>query len=572
VEAAENVVLAYDMNMGEPHAMDQALVDEEMKGLELASPQPITSGDTTPSRRGRKRVRSIDDRACDHSSKTPRLEADRVETRHRSSSPRLGASTDGTLLENIPSLAMTVIGQLPTGVGQTNVRTSILNIVTDVIKGGRVESAIPTPIDGGEEIEVRQRIFNSQETTKLVRWHVDADVPEVIDQNQRDIHAIISRILQNGFKFTDDGVVELTVQLIRNGHAILVTVSDTGIGIPAAFMPRLFKAFSREDDGISTRREGLGLGLMVAKGMVRRLNGDIRAVRSSTEGPQRGTVFEIRIPIRPGDPISRPASPGGSWTLDIDVCPRSFTPSHRRAFSSPPGAGDTTPAGDPTTALKALQSASTSMELDHAPAPPQTPLRPQPPAIPPCNYAFEMTDPDPPPPPPETLAARLPLCILVVEDNSILRSLLVRTLQRMGYWRVMQAVDGAMAVKMMARHRRLRRRGAIGFDVDLVLMDLWMPFMNGYDAAGRIWDLARGLDIGVEFDKDDEGDQGLVPIGGGAVVYSAVRPVILAVTADSTTEAEVRIERAGMVGPLTKPYNRRDLERYLLNYCPPERQ
>jgi CheY-like chemotaxis protein len=420
-------------------------------------------------------------------------------------------------------------------------------LVNDVVNGGRPESAITQPIDGGEEIEVRQRSSNGDEKMKLVRWSVGAGVPEIIDQDERELYAIISRVLQNAFKFTDEGSIKLTVELIPTGRGLVVTVSDTGIGIPEAFMPRLFKAFSKEDDGIDSRREGLGLGLMVAKGMVRRLKGDLKAVRSATDGPDRGSVFEIRIPTGPGDSMSTPGSPGGPSPLDIHPPP--FTPTHRRAFSTPP-------ANDLVEKVH-----QTGKEAQDSTTPKQ------PPAASCALRSLAASE----PPPPGTLAARLPLCILVVEDNSMLRAILVRMLHRLGYRRVLQAYDGAAAVRLMARMRRLRRRGLVDFSVDLVLMDLWMPCMNGYDAASRIWDLADGLDVGSELDED-EGDgavcRGLMERRG----YEAeARPVILAITADVTDDALERVARAGMMGPLTKPYSRLDLEKCLVNFCVPGR-
>jgi CheY-like chemotaxis protein len=447
---------------------------------------------------------------------------------------------------------MTVIGQFSPAAGQTNIRSTVQGLVKDVVNGGRPESAITRPIDGGEETEVRQLNSNGEEKSKLVKWSVATDVPEIIHQDERELYAIISRILQNAFKFTDIGSIELTVQLAPSGRGILITVSDTGIGIPAAFMPKLFKAFSKEDDGIDSRREGLGLGLMVAKGMVRRLKGDMKAVRSATEGPDRGTVFEIRIPITPGDSVSTPGSPG-LWTMDADR-QRSFTPTHRRAFSTPPVNDVVTPA---------CQSEN-AMAQDDATGPPR--LQPPPVHIShPPDSRMSLASQEPEAPPPGSLAARLPLCILVVEDNPLLRAILVRMLHRMGYRRVLQAHDGRSAVALMARLRRQRRRGLVDVSVDVVLMDLWMPCMNGYDAAGRIWDLADGRDVGREFEDEGDGDE--------AFLYAAeARPVILAVTADVTDTALDRVARAGMLGPLTKPYSRVDLERCLLNFCTPERR
>jgi CheY-like chemotaxis protein len=136
------------------------------------------------------------------------------------------------------------------------------------------------------------------------------------------------------------------------------------------------------------------------------------------------------------------------------------------------------------------------------------------------------------------LATRLPLSFLVVEDNRVLRKILVRMLQDLGYTHIIEAYDGADAVRQMERHRQRMRSGETTYNIDVVLMDLWMPTMNGYQATEKILGLYHG--------------------------YEYKPPVVMAVTADTTDEATERVARAGMKGPLTKPYKTRDLERNLL--------
>src|SRR5207244_1582716 len=114
VEAADNVVLAYDMNMGDFSAVDSGHADGDLQ--EMASQKLQAPKNTTSPSRGHKRGRSIDD-SSDQLSKTPRLSIDRQGTRHRSSSPRLGRSTRELEVKSVPSLAMSVIGPLSPGFG-----------------------------------------------------------------------------------------------------------------------------------------------------------------------------------------------------------------------------------------------------------------------------------------------------------------------------------------------------------------------------------------------------------------------------------------------------------------------
>lgn len=130
------------------------------------------------------------------------------------------------------------------------------------------------------------------------------------------------------------------------------------------------------------------------------------------------------------------------------------------------------------------------------------------------------------------------LTFLVAEDNKINRKLLVSMLRKLGYTAVHEAYDGADAVRQMTMDR------VDGKHIDVVLMDLWMPYMDGYEAAERILSMDKFIN-GNKFKK----------------------PTILAVTADVTDGALERAAKAGMKGFMTKPYKLLDLERLIVEYC-----
>ncbi len=99
--------------------------------------------------------------------------------------------------------------------------------------------------------------------------------------------------------------------LSRSGEAV-VTVADTGIGVPAAEMPRLFERFHRIENARARSNEGSGIGLALVKELVQLHGGTITA--DSTEG--EGTTFTIRLPFGsahlPDDGVaSTTASQGG---------------------------------------------------------------------------------------------------------------------------------------------------------------------------------------------------------------------------------------------------------------------
>jgi CheY-like chemotaxis protein len=405
--------------------------------------------------------------------------------------------------------------------------------------GGRPDSAIAEETDGGEVIEVRTRSPKGDAIVKFVDWKVESSVPDEMVIDERDLAKLISVLFLNALKFTENGRISLVVSLSRNSRYVVINVTDTGLGIPAGFRPNLFKAFSREDDSIRRHSEGLGLGLLVAKGLARRTGGDLICVRSETEGPQRGSEFELKVPLSPCDGASRQSTP-------------SRTPTPSCAFDKPAALG--LPEFR-TFALNRQRTPSKSSPklgpTDVAAEEPRSQLRPPTPsgsendATPGRRLsAIKSMTYD------RTLASKHPLTFLVAEDNRINRKLLVSMLAKLGYGTVYEAYDGVEAVRLM----ELNLAEEAGDRVDVILMDLWMPNMDGYEAAERI--------LALESQRATAGGAGDVATG------TPCRGVkILAVTADVTDEALERTRATGMMGFMTKPYKMLDLERLIVEHC-----
>lgn len=345
---------------------------------------------------------------------------------------------------------------------------------------------------------------------------------------------MISCVFHNAVKFTGTGLITVRAKLSPKSRYIVINIRDSGPGIPAAFLPNLFKAFSREDDSLTRQSEGLGLGLLVAKGLARKLGGDLYCVRADTSGPLKGSEFEMRVPITPGDALSRPSSPFGSPSPSLK--PRASAEldavlSERLQLSarkSPPKMSNV---------LKdALRDHRRAPHSATSHPPPSTtldgsmPLRSG--ATGRRNSSFaakRRAEYD------RNLAKKYPRTFLVAEDNKINRKLLVNMLQKFGYTSIHEAHDGADAVRqMMLDH---------GQEIDVILMDLWMPFMDGYEAAERI--------LAMENWSRKPGR----------------KPTILAVTADVTDGALERAAQVGMKGFMTKPYKLMDLERLIVEHC-----
>jgi signal transduction histidine kinase len=103
------------------------------------------------------------------------------------------------------------------------------------------------------------------------------------------MHQVVLNLVLNGIQAID-GSGRVDVRLRRERRAAVMTIEDTGRGIKAEELPRIFKPF------FTTRKGGTGLGLSLAKGIVEAHGGRIGV--SSTVG--RGTRFEVQLPVERG--------------------------------------------------------------------------------------------------------------------------------------------------------------------------------------------------------------------------------------------------------------------------------
>jgi len=104
---------------------------------------------------------------------------------------------------------------------------------------------------------------------------------------------VIDNLLNNAGKFTDKGGrIALTVE--RDGDQARIRVRDSGIGVAADQLPRLFEMFVQVDTSLERSRDGLGIGLTLVKTLVEMHGGSIEA---RSDGPGRGSEFEVRLPL-----------------------------------------------------------------------------------------------------------------------------------------------------------------------------------------------------------------------------------------------------------------------------------
>ena len=172
----------------------------------------------------------------------------------------------------------------------------LLNIINDLLNFSRIEAGqleyeiAPVPLH--ESIQAVGAMLLPQaveKTIDLVLGPCPPGLRALADQVK--VEQIILNLCTNAVKFTGPGG-RVEVRCAARGARVEVEVIDTGVGIPADAMERIFEPFVQLGRGLTTQHEGTGLGLAISRDMARAMGGDL-AVRSE-EG--RGSTFTLALP------------------------------------------------------------------------------------------------------------------------------------------------------------------------------------------------------------------------------------------------------------------------------------
>ncbi|MDY6983685.1 MAG: ATP-binding protein [Pseudomonadota bacterium] len=118
------------------------------------------------------------------------------------------------------------------------------------------------------------------------------DVPATIDVDTMRLTQVLTNLLSNACKFAPRGS-EVVLEHRVEGGSVVISVIDTGLGIPDAFKARLFQKFSQADTSDSNRKGGTGLGLVICKELIERMHGAIGFESAAGQG----TRFWCRLPL-----------------------------------------------------------------------------------------------------------------------------------------------------------------------------------------------------------------------------------------------------------------------------------
>jgi CheY-like chemotaxis protein len=150
--------------------------------------------------------------------------------------------------------------------------------------------------------------------------HVAADLPDSVIGDPLRLRSALENLIDNAVKFTDRGRVALdvTVERLARGRVRLVfTVTDSGVGLAAAEVKRLFRPFAQANEEIARRYGGAGLGLAFVKRIAKAMRGDL-TVKSK---PGTGSAFRFTATVDLVTPASAEAKDGSASTRAAPVRP-----------------------------------------------------------------------------------------------------------------------------------------------------------------------------------------------------------------------------------------------------------
>lgn len=196
-----------------------------------------------------------------------------------------------------------ILGRTSLSVPQRNhlaiLKTSgedLLRMIEHILQVTRLERSEVTietaPFDLGDLMDDLARQTRSALGDRPVSVVVDAEADGPWIGDAEHIRQALHYLLTNAAAFTTEGRIRLASR--EQGGSLLLTVSDTGVGIDPAFLPRLFDDFAQADETATRVHEGAGLGLPICRRLVARMGGSI----SVQSRPREGSTFTISLPLK----------------------------------------------------------------------------------------------------------------------------------------------------------------------------------------------------------------------------------------------------------------------------------
>ncbi|HSS82850.1 MAG TPA: ATP-binding protein, partial [Reyranella sp.] len=344
--------------------------------------------------------------------------------------------------------------------------------------------------------------------------YVAAGVPERVTGDPLRLQQILFNLLGNAIKFTETGSVRLSLES-AGGQALCIKVADTGIGLSREQQSRLFQPFVQADSSTTRRFGGTGLGLSIVRRLAEAMQGGIDVLSE----PGEGATFMVTIRLGEASPAA-PRAELALQGLRLGLALPDVDEARAIARYLEDAGARVVLAGAGFTGIR-IDGLASDLQLSDGPATPDAAAAvglPRPWRRDALIRAVARAAGRTP------VVAAVPVAravaplngrVLVVDDNSVNRKILARQLELAGA-STDSAAGGEEALELWHKG---------GYD--LVLADLQMPNMDGFELARRI--------------RQSEAAE------------RRARTPILAVTASALEEQEQKSRAAGMDGFITKP-------------------
>jgi len=191
---------------------------------------------------------------------------------------------------------------------------TLLNLLNDILDLSKIEAEKMkiklSPVNLFTVFEEVKHIFSLKALEKGLDYSfkIDKNIPASLKLDELRLKQILLNLIDNAIKFTEDGSIKVKAKLIgeqddEDKIDLLMTVEDTGIGIPEKMQTSIFESFRQQDDQDKKKYKGTGLGLAITKRLVELFNGTIKL--KSKVG--KGSKFEVILTdIEVSEPIISP--------------------------------------------------------------------------------------------------------------------------------------------------------------------------------------------------------------------------------------------------------------------------
>lgn len=181
---------------------------------------------------------------------------------------------------------------------------ALLGIVNEILDLSKIESGKMSLVEGEYDVssmlyDISNMIAVRAETKQLdFIVNVDESIPSVLYGDDVKLRQILTNILSNAVKYTNEGLVTMAVLCERASDELVkltFKIKDTGIGIKEEDMPKLFEAFERIDEGRNRAIEGTGLGMSITVQFLKLMNSTLNVESRYGEGSTFSFTVEQRI-------------------------------------------------------------------------------------------------------------------------------------------------------------------------------------------------------------------------------------------------------------------------------------